>query len=265
MSAVGDRITTLIAREFVAARSEGVRVVAITSTATMVAALAARRLGAPDLALAPGFGTLDADSGLSLSLGERSLRAGTSPVGPISDTFVAVARGMVGVVVLPAQLDARGATNLSFVGGTHDAPKVALPGSRGLPDNNDSPSRVWYLVADHSPRTLVDRVDFVSGPPPTRGQKRRLITKLGLFDLSVDQGWRAAGLFTGVSAGDVDAAGGFSIAVPPDTPAVAEPTDEELDVLRTVDPDDLHSIEFDGKEGAVRMGEIVAKERSREL
>ena len=49
---------------------------------------------------------------------------------------------------MPAQLDRVGATNLSYVGGSYESPRVALPGSRGLPDNNDSPSRVWYLVPD---------------------------------------------------------------------------------------------------------------------
>ena len=164
VSMFGDLFTTVLAREFAAAAADdGVRVIAVTTTASLVAALAARRLGAADLAIAPGFGTLDGAPRPALSLGERALRAGASPRGPVSDTFVAVARGLMGVVVTPAQLDSRGATNLSHIAGTHAAPRVALPGSRGLPDNNDSPSRVWYLVPDHAARTLVDRVDFVSG------------------------------------------------------------------------------------------------------
>jgi glutaconate CoA-transferase subunit B len=263
MTDLGDRVTTVLAREFVAAaRDDGVRVAAVTATSSLVAALAAQRLGAPDLAIAPGFGTLDAPSGLSLSLGERSLKADGSPRGPLSDTFVAVARGFVGVVVLPAQLDATGATNLSHIGGTHDAPGVALPGSRGLPDNSDSPSRVWYLVADHSPRTLVDRVDFVSGPAPSPGRVRRLVTRLGVFELEPGTGWKAIGLFPGVSADDVADAGGFPIEVPEDTAGIATPSAEELEALAAVDPDDLRSIEFEGKAGAARAGEIIRRERS---
>ena len=61
MSALGDLFTTVLAREFAAAATDdGVRVIAVTTTASLVAALAARRLGAADLAIAPGFGTLDA-------------------------------------------------------------------------------------------------------------------------------------------------------------------------------------------------------------
>ena len=262
MSTLGDLFTTVLAREFAAAATyDGVRVIAVTTTASLVAALAARRLGAADLAIAPGFGTLDAAPRPALSLGERAFRAGASPRGPVSDTFVAVARGLVGVVVTPAQLDSRGATNLSHIAGTHAAPRVALPGSRGLPDNNDSPSRVWYLVADHAARTLVDRVDFVSGPPPSPQRIRRLITRLGVFTLDSHHGWKADSLFPDVGPADVAAAGGFPIRVAPDVPTVAHPTPAELGALASVDPDDLRSIEFDGADGARRARRVVAEER----
>jgi glutaconate CoA-transferase subunit B len=262
MSGFGDLMTAVLAREFVAAADDGVRVIAVTTTSTLVAALAARRLGAPGLAIAPGFGTLDAAPRPALSLGEAALRAGASPQGPITDTFVAVSRGFVGVVVLPAQLDARGATNLSHVGGTYAEPKVALPGSRGLPDNNDSPSRVWYLVADHSPRTLVEQVDFVSGPPPSPGRTRRLITRLGIFQIEPGTGWKAAALLPGIGAEDVETAGGFAIDVPDDVGEVPPVTAQEAEVLAAVDPDDLHSIEFDGKAGAEKAGAVIKEERS---
>ena len=262
MNRPGDLFTVALAREFASAADGDVRVIAVTTTSSLVAALAARRLGADDLAIAPGFGTLDGASRPSVSLGEAALRAAASPRGPISDTFVAVARGFVGVVVIPAQLDATGATNLSHVGGTHDQPGVALPGSRGLPDNNDSASRVWYLVPDHSPRVLVDRVDFVSGPAPSPGRVRRLVTGLGVFEVAPGTGWAAVGLFPGVEPGDVAAAGGFPIDVPADAGTVAPPSPEELAVLAAVDPDDLRSIEFTGRDGLKRAQEIIARERS---
>ena len=262
MSTLGDLFTTVLAREFAAAAADdGVRVIAVTTTASLVAALAARRLGTADLAIAPGFGTLDGAPRPALSLGERAMRAGASPRGPVSDTFVAVARGLIGVVVTPGQLDSRGATNLSHVAGTHAAPRVALPGSRGLPDHNDSPSRVWYLVPDHAARTLVDRVDFVSGSPPSPQRTRRLITRLGVFTLDSHHGWKADCLFPEVRADDVAASGGFPIRVAPGVPTVAHPTPAELDALASVDPDDLRSIEFDGADGARHAQRVVARER----
>ena len=216
MSTLGDLFTTVLAREFAAAAADdGVRVIAVTSTASLVAALAPGVWEPPSSPSHRASGRSTPLRGLcSLSVrgpfGPEPRRADRSV-----DTFVAVARGLIGVVVTPGQLDSRGATNLSHIAGTHAAPRVALPGSRGLPDNNDSPSRVWYLVPDHAARTLVDRVDFVSGPPPSPQRIRRLITRLGVFTLDSHHGWKADYLFPDVGAADVAASGGFPIRVRP--------------------------------------------------
>ena len=156
-----DLLTCGLAREIIEAR---IRVFAITSPATVAAALAARALEPPNLAIAAGFTALDAEPIPAVTLGEAGLlTAGPAVRDWAPDTFGLLARGLVGVAASPAQLDARGAANLSGIGPL-GAPKVALPGSQGLPDNGASPSRVWYLYGAHSPRTLVERVDVVSRP-----------------------------------------------------------------------------------------------------
>jgi len=257
-SATADRITSVLTREFVAAAGDGVRVIAVTTMSSLVAALAARQLGAPRLSIATGFTTLDAAPVPGLTTGEVGLGTAASPQGPISDTFVAVAQGRVGVVVSPAQLDERGATNLSRVGGTDGQPKVALPGSRGLPDNNDSPSRVWYLFPDHSPRQLVARVDFSSGPPPSPGRVRRLITPYGLFELEPGRGWHAVALFPGISADQVAEATGFTVGMGA-TAIVPEPDDAEQAALAEVDPQRLRALEFLPRADAARRFAEVAE------
>ena len=76
-------------------------------------------------------------------------------------------------------------------------PKVALIGPRGLPDNNDTPCPLWYLLAAHSGRTLVERVDVVCGPAPTAATgPRTLLSSAGCFDLAT-AGWRARWLTPG--------------------------------------------------------------------
>jgi glutaconate CoA-transferase subunit B len=262
MSRSSDLITTVLAREFVtAARDRDLRVVAVTTVSSLVAALAAQQLGAPQIALAPGFCTLDAPAVPTMALGEIALGTARSARGPLSDTFVALARGRVGVVTSPAQLDSSGATNLSRVGGTNEAPGVALPGSRGLPDNNDSPSSVWYLFPDHSPRRLVPEVDFVSGPSPSNGRFRRLVTPLGLFELA--DGWSAVALAPDVAAADVVEATGFTVRIPDDCPVIPAPTAEELAVLESVDGENLREIEFlAGPDAGKRFAEVVQLETS---
>jgi glutaconate CoA-transferase, subunit B len=259
---VADLTTVCLARELVDACADGVRVLAVTSGTSLVAGLAARRLGAPDLATAVGFGILDAvDPRPAVTLGEAALGVDGAWAGHASDTFVAVARGLVGVAVTPAQLDGTGATNLSRVGGTDDAPGVALPGSRGLPDNNDSPSRVWYVLPTHSPRTLVEAVDFVSGPPPSPGRARRLITPLGVFALRPGAGWSAVSLTHGVTAEDVARATGFPVTVGDDVATTAPVSNEERAALEAVDAMGLRRLEYlPGQEAAALYAQAAAAE-----
>lgn len=243
MAEPADLKLAVLVRELVAAHlDDGLRILAITSPESLVAGLAARRLGAPGLALAVGFGVLDAiDPYPSLTLGEAALGVEGAHVGPSSDTFVAVARGMVGVCTTPAQLDVRGAVNLSGIGGEPGRPAVALPGSRGLPDNNDMAGPVWYVLPAHSPRQLVATVDFVSGIPPSPDRRRRLLTPLGLFSLG-SSGWTTISLHDGISPPAVVEATGFAIhglATAPPTPV---PTDEERAALAAVDPHGLRHL-----------------------
>lgn len=259
MSSLADLVTVTLIREVVAARSRGMRVLAVTSPVSLVAGLAARRRGAPDLAIAAGFGILDAaDPFPALTLGEASYGVDAAATAPASDTFVAVSRGFVGVCTSPAQLDGRGAANLSRVGGTDEAPGVALPGSRGLPDNNDMPGPVWYVLAVHSPRQLVERVDFVSGPPPSPGRHRRLLTPLGLFALEPGHGWSANSLHGDTTADQVRDATGFPVRVDDDVPRTSGPRAEEQAAVEAVDPHGLRSLEYLDRDAAKALVRHVA-------
>ena len=258
-----DLLTTVLAREFIAAATDDppLKIVAVTTVSSLVAAHVATRLGATKLATAVGFGTLDADAVPTVSLLESGLHPETSPKGPPSDTFVALSRGWVGVVVQPAQLDARARTNLSRVGGTNDAPALALPGSRGLPENNDTPSRVWYLLADHSPRQLVAEVDFVSGPEPSAGRMRRLITRNGVFEYRSPQ-WHAVGLFPDADHAELEGTA-FPIDGLDTAPVIDDPSDEELAALVAMDPSNMRAVEFAGPDRGSLSAALIAEERGR--
>jgi glutaconate CoA-transferase subunit B len=244
MSAPADLVTTLLARDIVrAVRESDLRVFAITSPVSMVAGLLAQRTGAPSMALAGGFERLDVRPHPSISCGEFALGMATSPRSTSAETFMALAQGRVGVVVSPAQIDARAALNLSGVGGTHDRPAVALPGSRGLPDNNHSPSTVWYFVPELSPRRLVAEVDFISGAPPAPGIRRVLLSPVATLEFEASRGWRVVALTRGSTVEDVRAATGFALLA--DEPGEhADPSPQELAVLAEVDPHGLRQLDF---------------------
>ena len=65
-----DLLTTVLAREFIAAATDDppLKIVAVTTGSSLVAAHVATRLGATKLATAVGFGTLDADAVPTVSL-----------------------------------------------------------------------------------------------------------------------------------------------------------------------------------------------------
>ena len=263
MTDPADMVTVLLARDIVeSVRSRGLRVMALTSPVSLVGGLLAQKIGAPALALAGGFGRFDVEPTPAVIAGEFALGLDSAPHSMSAETFMALARGRVGVVVTPAQIDARGALNLSGIGGTHEQPAVALPGSRGLPDNNHSPSTVWYFAPELTTRRLVPGVDFISGAPPAPGIRRLLLSPTASLLFDAADGWSIAGLAEGVTIEDVRASVGFELAAG-DAPVHVAPTPAELAALDVVDPHGLRRMDFGSMPGSV-LGQVIADE-TREL
>jgi hypothetical protein len=219
---IADLLTGTLAEEIAAAP---IRVFVPTTPATSVAARAARLLGNDRLALSEGFTAL----------------AGLQRDWP-TDVFTLLRRGLLGVAVAPVQLDAAGRTNLSGIG-TPGRPKVALIGPRGLTENNDTPCPLWYLLAQHSPRTLVERVDIVCGaaPSPDAGP-RVLLSPAGCFDLAEGR-WRARWLTPG-GRDLIAAAPSFAIEIPDGTTERGVPSAAAAEALGSVDPGRTRLAEF---------------------
>lgn len=219
---IGDLLTGTLAEEVAAAP---IRVFVPTTPATHVAARAARILGNERLALSEGFTALT---------GRQRDWA--------TDVFTLLRRGLIGVAVAPIQLDAAGRTNLSGIG-PPGRPKVALIGPRGLPENNDTPCPLWYLLAQHSPRTLVERVDMICGPAPSADAgPRTLLSPAGCFDLR-DGHWVARWLAPGGQA-LIDEAPAFPIEVAEGTPERGAPGAAAVEALAAIDPDRTRLAEF---------------------
>ena len=167
---------------------------------------------------------------------------GGGPPDWATDVFTLLRRGLLGVAVAPIQLDAAGRTNLSGIG-EPGRPKVALIGPRGLPDNNDTPCPLWYLLAAHSGRTLVERVDVVCGPAPTAATgPRTLLSSAGCFDLA-DGRWRARWLTPG-GADQVAEVPAFPIEIPDGIEVRETAAEATLAALAAVDPDGARRAEF---------------------
>jgi glutaconate CoA-transferase, subunit B len=164
------------------------------------------------------------------SCDERLLAAETAL--PLPEVILVEGRGDLIDVFFAGglQIDAEGNCNLAVVG-DYTRPRLRGPGGVGLPFLPRAGRTVIYTQS-HSPRSLVERVDFVSGPGVTASV---LVTPLCVFEFAPRA--RVHSLHEGVSFEQVRAATGFDLLEPDATlPVTAPPTAAELAALRRSDP-----------------------------
>ena len=93
------------------------------------------------------------------------------------DFYDLCARGRLDLVFLGcAQVHARGRTNVSVIGDWSN-PKVRLPGGGGAAVMMPTAKRVATWRTEHSPRTLVEKLDFVTAA----GNLQTLVTPIAVF------------------------------------------------------------------------------------
>lgn len=146
------------------------------------------------------------------------------------------------------QYDQYGNVNLHCIG-PWDRPQVRGPGAANF--SYAIRSRRFYICAlDHSPRSFVERVDFLtipgnlSGPESRRAAglthqgPRYVLTPFCVFDFDeVTLKMRLMSLHPGVTLDEVVSRTGFTFDTRADLSETKTPTDDELHLLRTiVDP-----------------------------
>jgi glutaconate CoA-transferase subunit B len=151
-----------------------------------------------------------------------------------------------------AQLDRYGNANNSIIGDDYHRPKVRLPGTAGLADMGALGKNLLYWNTSHSPRSLVEKVDFVSCPGYLGGGDERarlglaggpqlVVTNLGVLDFEPEtRHMRLRSVHPGLTVEEVQAATGFDLVVADDVAETAKPTPEQVRLLREViDPDGM--------------------------
>ncbi len=175
--------------------------------------------------------------------------------------------------VSSAQFDGSGAINLSTIG-PFEAPKVRLPGGAGAAEVIKMYRKMVAYFPSHNPRTLVERVEFVTGTRWKVGPAAReashlqpgpivVVTNLAvLVKDEDDRPFRIESLHPGVAAQDVVAATGFALEMPAEVPTTAEPTADQLRLLREqIDPLGTVRIDFvPGKERLAYMKGLLDTE-----
>ncbi len=178
-------------------------------------------------------------------------RPGVSTCGPsywtgsqsffsLTDIFDLSARGELDTAFLSGvQIDARGNLNNSVIG-EFARPKVRLPGGAGSAAIVPRARQAIVWRARHDARVFVEKCDFVTAA----GNVAWVVTPLGLFERR-DGFLHLAGVAPYSSEEEIRANTGFRI---PDTggdaSALPPPTEQELSILREVDPDDTRAGEF---------------------
>jgi glutaconate CoA-transferase subunit B len=213
------------------------------------AANLARRTHAPDLVLIYESGTIGAKPDrLPLSIGDGVLAETADAVVSVPEVFnYWLQPGRVDVGFLgAAQIDRYGNINTTVIGADYRDPAVRLPGAGGAPEIAASCREVIVIVRQ-SPRTFVDRVDFITslGYGTGPGDRERLnlrgrgpvmvITDLGVLEPDPQtRELTLTRLHPGVDAERARAATGWPLRVA-DPPADTEPpTAAELAALRAL-------------------------------
>ena len=225
----------------------------------LLAATLAQRLHAPGLTILFEGGTIGAfiePGKLPPSTNEQRCTRRANMVLGSTDVLLLLQRGYIDVGFMGgAQIDRYGNLNSSFIGhprGATGHPVTRLPGTGG---GNDIASLTQMIVAmKHEKRRFVERVDFVTSPGflSGGGSRRdagliaggmyRVVTDLGLFGFDEDsKRMDLLALHPGITADQVQDSTGFELLIAADLPFTNPPTENELAVLRHLDPDRVYT------------------------
>jgi len=221
----------------------------------LLAATLAQRLHAPGLTILFEGGTIGAfiePGKLPPSTNEQRCTRRANMVLGSTDVLLLLQRGYIDVGFMGgAQIDRYGNLNSSFIGDP-EHPVTRLPGTGG---GNDIASLTQMIVAmKHEKRRFVERVDFVTSPGFLSGDGSRrdagliaggmyrVITDLGIFGFAeYSKRMELLALHPGVTTDQVQANTGFKLLIAVDLPSTNPPTENELAVLRHLDPDRVYT------------------------
>jgi glutaconate CoA-transferase, subunit B len=147
------------------------------------------------------------------------------------------------------QIDKFGNLNMAYIGDQR-RPQFRGPGTVGTMATAWL-NRHYLFTLSHSPRLLVDKVDFISGPgfidgpgareragcPARSAGPRFLITPICVFDFDEEtKRARLKSVHPGYTVQDVKERTGFKPIIPSRVPETEPPTTNELEFLRGFDP-----------------------------
>jgi glutaconate CoA-transferase subunit B len=170
-----------------------------------------------------------------LSSSDPMLAEGSCSLFANEDFYDLCCRGGMDLCFLgAAQVDGEGNTNVSCIGDWH-SPKVRLPGGGGAAVMLPTARRAVTWRTEHSPRTLVEKLDFTTAAGGVYG----LVTPYAVFEKTNGRlalkHWNPA-----TSPAEIQSRTGFQFNDAAATPT-PPPMRQELRVLRALDPEGVFS------------------------
>ena len=219
----------------------------------------------PRLAASLAMKTFNPD--LMMTDSEAFVLSEPNPVGNRPDDFVQKNETWMGfsrifdnvwsgkrhAMVGPTQIDRFGQANISALGGTYEQPKVQMLGVRGFPGNSISHANSFFVPSHNSRVFVAGECDMVAsiGYNPDRLPKgysledvdiRSVITNLCVMDWQgPDHQLRLVSLHPGVTVEEVQENTGFDVYIPDQVAETAAPTEEQLQILKQLDPQNLRA------------------------
>lgn len=150
----------------------------VNSTLPMLACLMAKRAYDFDFVYINVAGGVNPNpSHIPLSSSDPTLAEGSTAIFSNEDFYDLCTRGRMDLCFLgAAQIDGSGQTNVSAIGSWHN-PKVRLPGGGGGAVMLPTAKRACTWRTEHSTRTLVEKLDFVTASGGVHG----LVTSAAVF------------------------------------------------------------------------------------
>jgi len=219
--------------------------------------------------LAASLSMLSSNPDLMMTDSESFLLSEPNPIGarpvdfrPAYETWMGFSRifdnvwgGKRHAMVGPTQIDRFGQANISCIG-DYAAPKAMMLGARGFPGNSISHANSFF-VPSHNTRVFKDgECDMVCsiGYNPARLAKgysldevdiRLVISDLCVMDFrGPDHQIRLRSLHPGITLEQVQQATSFPVFAPDDVVTTPAPTEEQLAIIRRMDPHNLRAREI---------------------
>jgi glutaconate CoA-transferase, subunit B len=216
----------------------------------MIASMLAQRTFAPNLLVifeAGGIGPIVPV--LPISVGDSRTFYRAVCASSMHDVMSAGSAGYVDYGFLgAAMIDAYGNINTTIIG-DWEKPKVRLPGSGGA---NDIGSFCWktILIMRQDKSKFMEKIDFITTPGfltgpgarekaglPADSGPHRVITQLGVYGFDDEtKKIKLISMHPGVTVDQIKENSGFDIIIPDKIETSPEPTDEELRILKEIDP-----------------------------